>query len=96
MPSSKRGITPSKSDAEWGHSNLICGTLKQSHNLCKISTQYVYANRRKVRKTEYFLYSKLRYTYAPQTVHNTNMNMLKDYFIILFYKKRIKETNVKF
>ena len=28
--SSKRGITPSKIDAKWRHSNLICSTLKQS------------------------------------------------------------------
>ena len=26
----KRGITPSKIDAKWRHSNLICSTLKQS------------------------------------------------------------------
>ena len=29
--SSKRGITPTKIDANWLHSNLICSTLKQSH-----------------------------------------------------------------
>ena len=29
--SSQRGITPSKIDAKWRHSNLICSTLKQSH-----------------------------------------------------------------
>ena len=29
--SSKRGITPSKIDANWRHSNLICSTVKQSH-----------------------------------------------------------------
>ena len=29
--SSKRGITPSKIDAKWQHSNLLCSTLKQSH-----------------------------------------------------------------
>ena len=29
--SSQRGITPSKIDAKWWHSNLICRTLKQSH-----------------------------------------------------------------
>ena len=28
---SQRGITPSKIDAKWRHSNLICSTLKQSH-----------------------------------------------------------------
>ena len=28
--SSQRGITPSKIDAKWRHSNLICSTLKQS------------------------------------------------------------------
>ena len=28
--SSKRGITPSKIDAKWRHSNLICSTIKQS------------------------------------------------------------------
>ena len=27
---SKRGITPSKIDGKWRHSNLICSTLKQS------------------------------------------------------------------
>ena len=27
----QRGITPSKIDAKWWHSNLICSTLKQSH-----------------------------------------------------------------
>ena len=30
--SSKRGITPTKIDANWRHSNLICSTVKQSHN----------------------------------------------------------------
>ena len=30
-PSSKRDITPTKIDANWGHSNLICSTVKQSH-----------------------------------------------------------------
>ena len=29
--SSQRGITPSKIDAKWRHSNLICSTFKQSH-----------------------------------------------------------------
>ena len=29
--SSKRGITPTKLDANLGHSNLICSTVKQSH-----------------------------------------------------------------
>ena len=29
--SSKRGITPTKIDANWRHSNLICSTVKQSH-----------------------------------------------------------------
>ena len=29
--SSKRDITPSKIDAKWRHSNLICRTSKQSH-----------------------------------------------------------------
>ena len=29
--SSQRGITPTKIDAKWRHSNLICSTLKQSH-----------------------------------------------------------------
>ena len=29
--SSKRGITPTKLDANWRHSNLICSTVKQSH-----------------------------------------------------------------
>ena len=29
--SSQRGITPSKIDAKWRHSILICSTLKQSH-----------------------------------------------------------------
>ena len=41
---------------------------------------------------------RYKYTWAPQTVHNTPvMNILKAYFyLILFYKKLIKETNVKF
>ena len=40
----------------------------------------------------------MKYTWAPQTVHNTAvMNILKGYFYIrLFYKKHIKETQVKF
>ena len=29
--SSKRGITPTKFDANWRHSNLIYGTVEQSH-----------------------------------------------------------------
>ena len=29
--SSKRGITPTKIDANWRHSKLICSTVKQSH-----------------------------------------------------------------
>ena len=29
--SSKRGITPTKIDGNWRHSNLICSTVKQSH-----------------------------------------------------------------
>ena len=29
--SSKRGITPTKIDGSWRHSNLICSTVKQSH-----------------------------------------------------------------
>ena len=29
--SSQRGITPSKIDTKWRHSNLICSTLKKSH-----------------------------------------------------------------
>ena len=29
--SSKRGITPTKLDANWRHSNLICSTVKQSY-----------------------------------------------------------------
>ena len=29
--SSERGITPSKIDAKWRHSHLICSTVKQSH-----------------------------------------------------------------
>ena len=29
--SSQRGITPSKIDAKWQHSNLLCSTLKQSN-----------------------------------------------------------------
>ena len=29
--SSKRGITPTKIDANWRHSSLICSTVKQSH-----------------------------------------------------------------
>ena len=43
-------------------------------------------------------YSQLKYTWAPQKVHNTPvMNILKGNFcIILFSKKRIKETNMKF
>ena len=28
---SERGITPSKNDGNWQHSNLICSTVKQSH-----------------------------------------------------------------
>ena len=40
----------------------------------------------------------MKYTWAPQTVHNTPvMNIFKGYFYIrLFYKKHIKETKVKF
>ena len=38
---SKRGITPTKIDANWLHSNLICSTVKQSH--MKVSAQYVKA-----------------------------------------------------
>ena len=39
-----------------------------------------------------------KYTTAPQTVHNTPvMNILKGYvYIILYLKKRIRETKVKF
>ena len=29
--SPKGGITPTKIDANWQHSNLICSTVKQSH-----------------------------------------------------------------
>ena len=31
--SSRKGITPTKSDENWRHSNLICSTIKQSHML---------------------------------------------------------------
>ena len=31
IPSFKRGITPTKIDTNWRHSNLICRTIKQSH-----------------------------------------------------------------
>ena len=54
---SKRGITPTRIDANWWHSNLICTTAKQSH-ICKISAEYVKACRRKLQKTEYFQYFK--------------------------------------
>ena len=47
--SSQRGITPTKIDAKWRHSHLICSTLKKV--MCKISDQYVKACMRKVRKT---------------------------------------------
>ena len=56
--SSKKGITPTKIDVNWRHSNLICCTVTQSHmqnfgSICQ-------ACRRKVRKTAYFLYSKFK------------------------------------
>ena len=56
--SSKRGITPTKIDANWRHSNLICSTLNKV--MCKISAQYVEACKRKVWKTVYFYYSKFQ------------------------------------
>ena len=45
-----------------------------------------------------FSFQYIKYTWAPQPVHNTPvMNILKGYlYITLFYKKRIKETKVKF
>ena len=78
--------------------------IKTCKVMCKITAQYVRACRRKLRKTMYSLYSKFqkrhnsfKYTWAPQTVHNTPvMNILKGYFHLLFYKKRIKENKFKF
>ena len=56
IQSSKRGITPKTIDASWWHSNLIYGTLKQSHMQNFISI--CQSIKRKVRKTAHFLYSK--------------------------------------
>ena len=50
------GRTESQTDTEWWHSNLIYCTLNKV--IWKFLAQYVQANRRKVRKTVYFQYSK--------------------------------------
>ena len=54
--SSKRVITPSKIDAKWWHSNLICSTLKQSHvqNFSSICFKHVGEKCGKL----YFLHTK--------------------------------------
>ena len=67
--SSKSGITATKIDANWWHSNLIYSTVKQRH--MKISTQCVKACQRKVRKTVYFQYSKF------QKGHNSHKDWRK-------------------
>ena len=54
----QRGITPTKIDTNWQHSNLICSTVKKV--ICKILAQYVKTCKRKVRKTVYFQYSKFK------------------------------------
>ena len=68
--SSKRGITPTKIDANWRHSNLICSTVKQSHTQ-NFRSIYQKACKRKVRKTVYFEYSKFKKR------HNSNKNWSK-------------------
>ena len=45
IPSSKRGITPTKIDTKWRHSNLICSILNKV--IWKLSAQYVKACKRK-------------------------------------------------
>ena len=56
--SSKRGITPSKIDANWQHSNLICRTAKQSHAKCQLNmSKHVREKCRKLRISS-FLSSK--------------------------------------
>ena len=59
-----------------------------------------YASFRKAANTKRtpWLMRKVKYTRAPQTVHNTPvMKILKGFFYItLFWKKHIKETKVKF
>ena len=51
--SSQRGITPSKIDANWRHSNLVCSTVKQSHvqNFSSIC-QSMYEKSAENRRTE--------------------------------------------
>ena len=67
--SSKIGITPTRINANWRHSNLSCSTVKQSH--MKKSAQYVKECESKMRKTVYLQYSKF------QKGHNSYNNWHK-------------------
>ena len=66
IPSSKRGITPTKIDGHKQHWNLICSTVKQNH--AKFQLDISKHVREKSGKTVYFQYSKF------QKGHNSYKN----------------------
>ena len=79
--SSKRGITPTKIDANWRHLNLLCSTVKQSHmqnfsSICQSMEE-------KMRKTVYFEYSKFRKRYNS----NKNWSKMTTLKLALWYIK---------
>ena len=69
--SSQRGITPSKIDAKWQHSNLICSTFKQSHvqNFSSIY-QSMYEKSAENGRTETWMESRTDGRTSPY--HNTS------------------------
>ena len=64
--SSKSGITPTKIDTNWRHSNSICSTVRKSN--MQVLSSICQSMGRKLRNTVYFQYSKF------QKGHNSYKN----------------------